>query len=138
MIADKVRLGFLIMLPLLFSEISFAKEPTRIESELGMQSTFSLGNNGFIGSISEAEKLYLAILQLDNAHEAFMRLATSSTSTPESKLYAICGLKKLGQALPTTPEFSGNSSREVTVLKGDILRTVRFNEIYDSIKVHGC
>ncbi|AYM90521.1 MULTISPECIES: MchS3 family protein [Serratia] len=139
MIADKVRLGgILIILSLFFSGTSFAKAPPHTESELSMQSTFSLGNNGFIGSISEAEKLYLAILQQDNGGDIFMRLAISSTSTPESKLYAICGLKKLGREPPSSAELSKILNQDITMLKGDILRKVKFSEVYDSIKIDGC
>lgn len=140
MIANKISLSIMMVLPLFFSEISFAKELPSIESELSIQSTFSLGNNGFIGSTSRGEKLYLSILQQDNAEEIFMRVATSNTSTPASKLYAICGLKKLGRELPlpTSAEFSKNFSQDVTRLKGNILRKVRFNEIYESIKIDGC
>lgn len=138
MITVKTRPCILITLALFFSMVSSAKEPSRTESTLSKQSTFSLGNNGFIGSISEAEKLYLDILQQDNANEVFMRIATSNTSTPVSKLYAICGLKKLGREPPSSAELRKNLNQEVSMIKGDILRKVKFSEIYESIKIDGC
>lgn len=65
-----------------------------------------------------------------------MRIANSPQATPEAKLYATCGLKKLNNN--SEPNFTQVGDKQVTVLKGDILRKENFKDVYFSILKHGC
>jgi hypothetical protein len=68
-----------------------------IEANLFQVGYFSLGMNGFAGKISEGEVAVIDILKSKNATDIFLRIASNPKATPESKLYAVCGLKQLGK-----------------------------------------
>ncbi|EIO3283132.1 hypothetical protein LQI46_005064 [Salmonella enterica] len=114
-----------------FSSYSFSKEQN---IKLDDVTFFSIGNNGFIGKISEGEKIYRIEKEKELAYVFFMNVANNKNSTPESKLYAACYLK---EKYPKK-SLSENKNLNVSVLKGDVLRSYKFNEIYFSILKHGC
>lgn len=114
-----------------FSSYSFSKEQN---IKLDDVTFFSIGNNGFIGKISEGEKIYRIEKEKELAYVFFMNVVNNKNSTPESKLYAACYLK---EKYPKK-SLSENKNLNVSVLKGDVLRSYKFNEIYFSILKHGC
>lgn len=120
----------------LFSASVYSETSTPLK-ELKEASYFSIGLNGFIGYKSDGEKSYRDILKKENAEELFLDIARDKHATPESKLYAACGLRQLSfNDIDTS--FNFNKNTKVSVLQGDILRSVYFTEVYSSIKKHGC
>lgn len=96
---------------------------------------FSIGANGFIGKISEGERIYRTEKEnKGSAYVFFMNVANNKNSTPEAKLYAACYLK---EKYPKK-SLAENKNLKVSVLKGDTLRNYKFNEIYFRILKHGC
>jgi hypothetical protein len=107
------------------------------ENVLSKVNNFSLGMNGFVGIGSVGETELIKILTYQDARDIFLRIAKNPQATPEAKLYAACGLKKLnnndGEA-----DFTQEWDKQVSVLKGDVLRTENFKEVYFNILKHGC
>ncbi len=118
---------------------AYAAEQSReaTEQNLSKISHFSLGMNGFVGIGSVGETELIKILTYQDAGAVFLRIANNSQATPEAKLYAACGLKKLNNN-DGEPRFTQEWNKEVSVLKGDVLRKERFKDIYFSILKHGC
>ncbi|EGC3869892.1 hypothetical protein H9A57_004592 [Salmonella enterica] len=95
---------------------------------------FSIGNNGFIGEISDGEKIYKKESKKESAYNFFISIANNEKSTPESKLYAACYLK---ERYPKK-SLGKNKKTKVSVLKGDVLRVYYFYDIYNNILKNGC
>ncbi|MEX3171202.1 MchS3 family protein [Serratia quinivorans] len=136
----KMILRVVTLLVVSFCSLSgYAAEQSREETEnvLSKVSDFSLGMNGFVGIGSVGETELIRILTYQDAGDIFLRIAKNPQATPEAKLYAACGLKKLnnnnGEA-----DFAQEWDKQVSVLKGDILRTEKFKEVYFNILKHGC
>ncbi|AGP46904.1 hypothetical protein B194_1557 [Serratia plymuthica A30] len=111
-----------------------------IEANLSQVGYFSLGMNGFAGKISEGEVAVIDILKSKNATDIFLRTANNPKATPESKLYAACGLKQLGKLNNNDVKsiFEKEWNDDVSVLKADILRKEKFKHLYFGILNHGC
>ncbi|CAI2445534.1 MchS3 family protein [Serratia plymuthica] len=111
-----------------------------IESNLSQTRYFSLGMNGFVGRISEGEVAVIDILKSKSATDIFLRVANNPKATPESKLYAACGLKQLGKLNNNDVKsiFEKEWDDDVSVLKADILRKEKFKHLYFGILNHGC
>lgn len=107
------------------------------ENILSRVNNFSLGMNGFVGIGSVGETELIKILTYQDAGAVFLRIANNSQATPEAKLYAACGLKKLNNN-DGEPRFIQEWDKGVSVLKGDVLRKEKFKDIYFSILKHGC
>jgi len=118
---------------------AYAAEQSSEETEnvLSRVNNFSLGMNGFVGIGSVGETESIKILTYQDAGAVFLRIANNSQATPEAKLYAACGLKKLNNN-DGEPRFTQEWNKEVSVLKGDVLRKEKFKDIYFSILKHGC
>ncbi|MFS7188410.1 MchS3 family protein [Serratia proteamaculans] len=118
---------------------AYAAEQSSEETEnvLSRVNNFSLGMNGFVGIGSVGETELIKILTYQDAGAVFLRIANNSQATPEAKLYAACGLKKLNNN-DGEPRFTQEWDKEVSVLKGDVLRKEKFKDIYFSILKHGC
>lgn len=118
---------------------AYAAEQSSEETEnaLSRVNNFSLGMNGFVGIGSVGETELIKILTYQDAGAVFLRIANNPQATPEAKLYAACGLKKLNNN-DGEPRFTQEWNKEVSVLKGDVLRKERFKDIYFSILKHGC
>lgn len=69
-----------------------------------------------------------------NLHMIFMYIVNNEFSTPESKLYAVYYLKE------KYPKKSLKQSKnlDASLLKGDVLRRYKFNDIYLNIIKYGC
>jgi len=111
-----------------------------IESNLSQVGYFSLGMNGFVGRVSEGEVAVIDILKSKSATDVFLRIAKNPKATPESKLYAACGLKRLGKLNNNDVKsiFEKEWNDDVSVLKADILRKEKFKYLYFGILNHGC
>ncbi|WBL72047.1 MchS3 family protein [Serratia liquefaciens] len=107
------------------------------EKNLSRVTHFSLGMNGFVGIGSAGETDVIEILTYQDAGAVFLRIAKNPQATPEAKLYAACGLKKLNNKTGE-PNFTPVWDKQVSVLKGDILRKEKFKDVYFSILKHGC
>lgn len=96
--------------------------------------------NGFAGKISEGEVAVIDILKSKNATDIFLRIANNPKATPESKLYAVCGLKQLGKLNNNDGKsiFEKEWNDDVSILKADILRKEKFKHLYFGILNHGC
>ncbi|CAI1877250.1 MchS3 family protein [Serratia proteamaculans] len=118
---------------------AYAAEQSSEETEnvLSRVNNFSLGMNGFVGIGSVGETELIEILTYQDAGAVFLRIANNSQATPEAKLYAACGLKKLNNN-DGEPRFTQEWNKEVSVLEGDVLRKEKFKDIYFSILKHGC
>ncbi|SPZ53554.1 Uncharacterised protein [Serratia quinivorans] len=118
---------------------AYAAEQSSEETEnvLSRVNNFSLGMNGFVGIGSVGETELIEILTYQDAGAVFLRIANNSQATPEAKLYAACGLKKLNNN-DGEPRFTLEWNKEVSVLEGDVLRKEKFKDIYFSILKHGC
>ncbi|CAI1587824.1 MchS3 family protein [Serratia proteamaculans] len=118
---------------------AYAAEQSSEETEnvLSRVNNFSLGMNGFVGIGSVGETELIKILTYQDAGAVFLRIANNSQATPEAKLYAACGLKKLNNN-DGEPRFTQEWDKEVSVLKGDVLRKEKFKDVYFSILKHGC
>lgn len=122
---------FLFIFIIFFSNYSVSKEQNIRLDDINI---FSIGNNGFIGKISEGEKIYRTEKEKEFAYDFFMNIANNKNSTPESKLYAACYLKE------RYPKKSLEKSKNlnISLLKGDVLRVYKFNDIYLNILKYGC
>ncbi|WP_346827581.1 MchS3 family protein [Serratia inhibens] len=111
-----------------------------IETNLSQVGYFSLGMNGFTGKISEGEVAVIDILKSKSATDIFLSVANNPKATPESKLYAACGLKQLGKLNNNDVKsiFEKEWNDDVSVLKADILRKEKFKYLYFGILNHGC
>lgn len=111
-----------------------------IETNLSKVGYFSLGMNGFVGKTSEGENYVNDILKSKSAADIFLRIAKNPKTTSESKLYAACGLKQLGELKDKSVEgiFEKESDNDVSTLKADILRKEKFKDLYFSVLEHGC
>jgi hypothetical protein len=107
------------------------------ERNLSGVSHFSLGMNGFVGIGSAGETDLIEILTYQDAGAVFLRIANNPQATPEAKLYAACGLKKLNNK-NGEPNLTQEWDKQVSVLKGDVLRKEKFKDVYFSILKHGC
>ncbi|WP_261232203.1 MchS3 family protein [Serratia entomophila] len=110
------------------------------ESDLSQVSYFSLGMNGFVGRVSEGEVAVIDILKSKSATDIFLRIANNPKATPESKLYAACGLKQLDKLNDNDVRsiFEKEWDDDVSILKADILRKEKFKGLYFGILNHGC
>ncbi|HAT4999918.1 hypothetical protein IBZ15_07665 [Serratia marcescens] len=110
------------------------------ENDLSRVSYFSLGMNGFVGRISDGENAVIDILKSKSATDIFLRIASNPKATPESKLYAACGLKLLGKLNNDDIKsiFEKEWDRDVSILKADILIKEKFKYSYFGILNHGC
>lgn len=136
----KMILRVVTLLVVSFCSLSgYAAEQSREETEnvLSKVSDFSLGMNGFVGIGSVGETELIRILTYQDAGAIFLRIAKNPQATPEAKLYAACGLKKLNNKTGE-PNFTPVWDQPVSVLKGDILRKEKFKDVYLSILKHGC
>lgn len=111
-----------------------------IETNLSQVGYFSLGMNGFAGKVSEGEVAVIDILKSKGATDIFLRIANNPKATPESKLYAACGLKQLGKLNNNDVKsiFEKEWDDDVSILKADILRKEKFKYLYFGILNHGC
>jgi len=107
------------------------------ENNLSKVTHFSLGMNGFVGIGSAGETEVIEILTYQDAGAVFLRIANNPQATPEAKLYAVCGLKKLNNKTGE-PNFTQVWDQPVSVLKGDVLRKEKFSDVYFSILKQGC
>ncbi|ECC1750791.1 hypothetical protein FNI40_26270 [Salmonella enterica subsp. diarizonae] len=123
------KIFFIFMIS--FSDYSVSKEQN---IRLDNVNVFSIGNNGFAGEISEGEKIYRIEKEKEFAYDFFMNIANNKKSTPESKLYAACYLK---EKYPKK-SLEKNKSLNISLLKGDVLRVYKFNDIYLNILKYGC
>lgn len=108
-----------------------------IEKKLSSVKLFSLGFNGFVAKKMPQQLIYEEALKDNNSNLIFKKILHDPTSTPESKAYAACGLWKNNQLKELTLNETF-LNKEVTVLKGDILRKENLGEIFNGIKSHGC
>ncbi|EBP4586492.1 hypothetical protein VH79_25665 [Salmonella enterica] len=122
---------FLCIFMIFFSNYSVSKEQNTRLNDINI---FSIGNNGFIGEISEGEKIYRIEKEKKFAYDFFMKIANNKSSTPESKLYAACYLK---EKYPKE-SLEKNKNVNISLLKGDVLRVYKFNDIYINILKYGC
>ncbi|EAO8184484.1 hypothetical protein AHV57_28080 [Salmonella enterica] len=123
--------NFLFIFIFFFSNYSVSKEQNIRLNDINI---FSIGNNGFIGGISEGEKIYRIEKEKEFAYDFFMNIANNKSSTPESKLYAACYLK---EKYPKE-SLEKNKNLNISLLKGDVLRVYKFNDIYINILKYGC
>ncbi|EKC2494533.1 hypothetical protein OOO55_003628 [Salmonella enterica] len=113
----------------LFSSNQSISKETLIKLEA--VNIFSIGNNGFVGEISDGERIYKQEVEKESAYDFFINIANDNNATPESKLYAACYLRE------RYPKKSLKNTK-VSVLKGDVLRVYYFYDIYDNILRNGC
>jgi hypothetical protein len=136
---NKIKIKFIMIISSFFiPPLSFSQDSISIQNQLSSQSVFSIGNNGFIGSINEGERIYLSILKRDDAPIIFTSIIKSKNSTPEGKMYALCGLKKTKTPLTEIKTLNTGQYKNITTLRGDVLRRESFNNLYLSIIDHGC
>lgn len=130
----KVFIGIVMSI---LSSFSFSANRDEMMEQLQNVTFFSLGLNGFVGKISDGEKIYKDILSSQDGENKFLLIVHDSKSTPESKLYAACGLKALKRNNMNVI-FKNNFNNKVTVLKGDVLSQRSFHEVYLNILKNGC
>lgn len=124
-----IILGLFIFIP--------ARASESLETDFYKINVFSIGFNGFVARKMPQQILYEKILSQEDSAVFFENAIRSPYSTPESKLYAACGLWEMKRYMlekiipPLTAE-------RVSVLKADRLFRERFEQIFQSIKQHGC
>lgn len=134
----KTVLRVVIATILFFSHTAFAVQRSVEEYEkLSMVTSFSIGFNGFVGHKSDGESYVEKIALLKNAEEIFIEIASDKHSTSESRLYAACGLKKVSNR-NFNELFKPSFEKQVSVLRADVLRKEKFQDIYSWIQLHGC
>ncbi|MEL4013893.1 MchS3 family protein [Dryocola clanedunensis] len=127
----------------LFSAVAFSSSgvaDTTVLSpaeQLAKVQVFSLGFNGFVGHISEGERLMKTIAAQGNAREIFMNIASSPASSPEAKLYAACALEKAGYSVPDAL-FATQYATDVSMLRADILSKQNFKATLLALKNSVC
>lgn len=126
---------------LLFFVILFRVSTTQanqdLEGELSSVTVFSYGFNGFISKKLPEQQLYEEALKRKDATEFFENILGDPHSTPESKLYAACGLweNKQQEKIHLNAEFL---KLDVSILQADILRKESLVTAMSRIKEHGC
>lgn len=98
---------------------------------------FSPGNNGFVARKSNGQKMLDAIANAPDTINILLEVAMSPSSTPEGKLYAACGLRKINFR-DMDAIFGPHLHLEVAVLRGDILSKESFLIVYNRIRQFGC
>lgn len=106
-------------------------------TELSEVDVYSMGFNGFIAEKMPQQILYEKVFREKNAVALFKKILNEDSATPESKLFAACGLwhKGLSSEIVIKKEFEGLSA---TVLTGDILRNEALPAFLLRIKQVGC
>ncbi|WP_239952812.1 MchS3 family protein [Pantoea sp. Z09] len=131
-----IKRSFTVLL-LTFSCATYASAHLSQQEKLEKTRYFSIGMNGFVGKISDGEKIYREIIKDSKAEKTFINIFKGENSTNEAKLYAACGLYALNsKELDSLPHE--NNNEYVTLLQGDILYKKRFNDVIKSIKSNGC
>lgn len=131
-----IKWNFTILL-LTFSCATYASAPLSQQDKIEKMTYFSIGMNGFLGKISDGEKIYREIIKDSNAEKTFINIFKGENSTNEAKLYAACGLYTLNsKELDSLPHENNNDY--VTFLQGDILYKKRFDDVIKSIRSNGC
>lgn len=137
MAVSKINVLFILFFLAFCGPICAAKSNNDDVKELSEVTIFSLGNNGFVGKMSRGEVLYNKILHGADSELIFRRLLESDLSTPEAKIYALCGLVKKKVSKKSLIMYK-NSEVNLSVLKGDVLRKFSYQEIYENIIDNGC
>lgn len=126
---------------LLFFVILFQMSTTQanqdLEGELSSVTVFSYGFNGFIAKKLPEQQLYEEALKRKDSTEFFETILGDPHSTPESKLYAACGLweNKQQEKIHLNEEFL---KLDASILQADILRKENLVTVLSRIKQHGC
>lgn len=100
---------------------------------------FSMGWVGFVGHISEAEKKMNEIAREPTASEIFISIAQDVHRPLVARLYALCGLKKIG-----SPHYAhaakrlGALSEKVSTMRADVMRLEEVEKIVLEIDKHRC
>lgn len=118
-------------------QVSSTQANQDVEGELSSVTVFSHGFNGFIAKKMPEQKLYEEALKRKDSTEFFETILGDPHSTPESKLYAACGLweNKQQEKIHLNKEFL---KLDVSILQADILRKENLVTVLSRIKQHGC
>ncbi|KQN55487.1 hypothetical protein [Erwinia sp. Leaf53] len=108
-----------------------------MESDLSKVSVFSMGYNGFYPKIMAQQKLYEEALSSENAVRIFEIILSDRASTPESKMYAFCGLRHKGVLL-RDDDLKKFDTLDVNVLKADVITKWKFNALRESVNKNDC
>ncbi|QUG73658.1 hypothetical protein GKQ23_01035 (plasmid) [Erwinia sp. E602] len=108
-----------------------------MESDLSKVSVFSMGHNGFYPKIMPQQKLYEEALSSENAVGIFETILSDRAATPESKMYALCGLRHKGVLL-RDDDLKKFDKLDVNVLKADVITKWKFNALRESVNKNGC
>jgi hypothetical protein len=131
-----IKRSFTVLL-LTFSCATYAFAHLSQQEKLEKTRYFSIGMNGFIGKMSDGERIYREIIEDSNAEKTFIKVFKSENSTNEAKLYAACGLYTLNSK-EVDSLLHQNNNAYITLLNGDILYKKRFNDVIKSIRSNGC
>lgn len=100
---------------------------------------FSIGMAGFAGATSLAEVAMQRTASRPDAAQVFLAIIDNDRRSDVAKLYALCGLKRIG-----SPSFQSAAGRfaslekRVSVLHGDVLQKERLGDVVARITRWTC
>lgn len=131
----RITRGFIVSTLLLTAAHSYAADA--VVMQLMKVRVFSLGENGFIAKKMPELMLYEQVASRHDAVSVFRDIMRDPQATPESKLYAACGLWDKGRD-ETTEIPRQEKDATVTILQGDILHKADYIQSISGIKTFGC
>lgn len=100
---------------------------------------FAMGSIGFVGHKSDGEKLYEEILKKEDAESIFKIIIDDKNSTIASKLYALCGLKKISSSKYGKAKNKLSSINvDVSTMTADVMRKESSKELIKKIDHYWC
>ncbi|WP_404317530.1 hypothetical protein RX799_24800 [Klebsiella oxytoca] len=140
--ADVIKSLFTALVVFLYGQPVTAAVPENIASAtddmvaaLSSVQYFSPAND--TARLSNGGKILNIIAHSADTAAVLLEVAMSPSSTPEGKLYAACGLKKLSlQDMDAV--FGAHLHLDVSVLRGNVLSREKFRNIYFRIRQSGC
>lgn len=108
-----------------------------IERDLGKVNVFSMGFNGFFAKKMPQQEVYERALNSKDAVKIFEKVLSESSSTPESKLYALCGLREKN-VINLIVTSKNDDFFKVNYMKADVITRRGYNELVESITKNGC
>lgn len=98
-----------------------------------------IGTSGFAGGQSKAGEIYKNIAKQKDADNIFIETIKSNEATMESKIYAACGLLKTSKQLFLKNKGKTfENDKQVSVLRGDVLRKEKASELIKNFENFGC
>jgi len=108
-------------------------------AELRKVDMFAMGNIGFVAHKSNGQKYLEQILKSKNSEPTLMAIIDASDSSVASKIYSLCGLKKISSVkYKSAKEKIFGIEGTVSTMTADVMRKEDVTELVTKIDKFGC